>query len=193
MRRKVYTKEQILKAAYEVVEKEGFAGFTARNIAKKMGISTQPIYLEFKNMDDLKNTLLDEIYDHLYNEVFPKVYTGDKLVDLGISYIRFAKEQPHLFSAIYVEEYGGGKKMHDFSYNYFYNLIKHHEKYKNLSDEEIAGFHTGSWITVTGIATLSSSGIINPSVEELAKMVQAGHDSTLSQNNKEVLSILGSL
>ncbi|WP_049218827.1 TetR/AcrR family transcriptional regulator, partial [Enterococcus avium] len=56
MRRKVYTKDQILKAAYEVVENEGFSGFTARNIAKKMGISTQPIYLEFKNMSDLKNT-----------------------------------------------------------------------------------------------------------------------------------------
>ena len=38
MRRKVYTKDQILKAAYEVVAKEGFKGFTARNIAKKMGI-----------------------------------------------------------------------------------------------------------------------------------------------------------
>ena len=56
MRRKVYTKDQILKAAYDVVAKEGFKGFTARNIAKKMGISTQPIYLEFKNMEDLKNT-----------------------------------------------------------------------------------------------------------------------------------------
>ncbi len=43
MRRKVYTKDQILKAAYDVVAKEGFKGFTARNIAKKMGISTQPI------------------------------------------------------------------------------------------------------------------------------------------------------
>ncbi|HAP8781889.1 TPA: TetR/AcrR family transcriptional regulator, partial [Enterococcus faecium] len=35
MRRKVYTKDQILKAAYDVVAKEGFKGFTARNIAKK--------------------------------------------------------------------------------------------------------------------------------------------------------------
>ena len=45
MRRKVYTKDQILKAAYEVISKDGFGKFTARNIAKKMGISTQPIYL----------------------------------------------------------------------------------------------------------------------------------------------------
>ena len=54
MRRKVYTREHILKAAYELINKEGFGNFTARNIAKQMGISTQPIYLEFENMQDLK-------------------------------------------------------------------------------------------------------------------------------------------
>ena len=43
MRRKVYTKDQILKAAHEVVLESGFEKFTARNVAKKMGISTQPI------------------------------------------------------------------------------------------------------------------------------------------------------
>ena len=39
MRRKVYTKDQILKAAHEVVLESGFEKFTARNVAKKMGIS----------------------------------------------------------------------------------------------------------------------------------------------------------
>lgn len=91
MRRKVYTKDQILKAAYDVVAKEGFKGFTARNIAKKMGISTQPIYLEFKNMEDLKNTLLDSIFEQLKENVFPVERTGDKIIDLGLNYIYFAK------------------------------------------------------------------------------------------------------
>ncbi len=91
MRRKVYTKDQILKAAYDVVAKEGFKGFTARNIAKKMGISTQPIYLEFKNMEDLKNTLLDSIFEQLKEDVFPIERTGDKIIDLGLNYIYFAK------------------------------------------------------------------------------------------------------
>ena len=37
MRRKVYTREHILKAAYELINKEGFGNFTARNIAKANG------------------------------------------------------------------------------------------------------------------------------------------------------------
>lgn len=35
MRHKVYTKEQILKAARKLVAESGFEHFTARNIAKK--------------------------------------------------------------------------------------------------------------------------------------------------------------
>jgi AcrR family transcriptional regulator len=60
-RKKTITRDQILNAAYEVVAKEGFSRFTARNIAAKMKCSTQPIYLEFKNMDELKKVLVKEI------------------------------------------------------------------------------------------------------------------------------------
>lgn len=59
-RKKTITKEQILAAAYEVAATEGFTRFTARNIANKMNCSTQPIYLEFKNMDDLRQALLNK-------------------------------------------------------------------------------------------------------------------------------------
>ena len=53
-RKKTITHDQILNAAYDLVVEQGFKSFTARNIAKKMNCSTQPIYLEFKNMAELK-------------------------------------------------------------------------------------------------------------------------------------------
>jgi sialic acid synthase SpsE len=56
-RRKTITREQILEASYELVSVDGFAHFTARNIANKIGCSTQPIYLEFKNMGELKDEI----------------------------------------------------------------------------------------------------------------------------------------
>ena len=58
VRTKVYTKEKILNVAEKILVDKGFSNLTARNIADTMGISTQPIYLEFVNMDDLKRTLI---------------------------------------------------------------------------------------------------------------------------------------
>ncbi|EOL41870.1 TetR family transcriptional regulator [Enterococcus phoeniculicola] len=182
MRRKIYTKEQILRAAYEVVATEGFAGFTARNIAKRMGISTQPIYLEFKNMEDLKNELLDLIFSKLKNEIFPVPHTGDKVIDLGLNYINFAKQHHNLYLALYVDEEGGGKKMHDFSFNYFSTLIENDPQYEGLSREQIQTLHTGTWVVVTGLASLASSGSINPTQEQIISLIQRTINNIIAVN-----------
>lgn len=111
VRKKTITKEQILAAAYEVAATEGFTRFTARNIANKMNCSTQPIYLEFKNMDDLRQALFEQIYDYLQYEVFPVEHTGNTIIDLAFNYIHFARREKKLYRSLYLEEYGGGKEM----------------------------------------------------------------------------------
>ncbi|MFV0558029.1 MAG: TetR/AcrR family transcriptional regulator [Enterococcus sp.] len=183
MRRKVYTKEHILKAAYEVVAKEGFGKFTARNIAKKMGISTQPIYLEFKNMQDLKITLIESIMKDLQENIFPVERTGDQLIDLGINFVKFAQENRNLYVALFVDEYGGGELMHNFSYEYFKQIVTDDERYKELTEEYIEALHDGTWITVTGIASLMASGIIQPTDEQIAKLIQQTIDVVLQMSN----------
>ena len=40
----VIAQEVIIEAAFELVRKEGFEVLSARNIAKQIGCSTQPIY-----------------------------------------------------------------------------------------------------------------------------------------------------
>lgn len=109
-RKKTITKDQILAAAFEVATTEGFSKFTARNIANKMNCSTQPIYLEFKNMDDLKQALFAQIYEYLKHEVFPVVHTGNTIIDLAVNYIDFANREKKLYSSLYLEEYGGGRR-----------------------------------------------------------------------------------
>ena len=42
------TQEVIIETAFEMVRKEGFAVLSARNIAKQIGCSTQPIYWCYK-------------------------------------------------------------------------------------------------------------------------------------------------
>lgn len=51
------TGEEIISAAFCVLRESGFAAVNARSVAKKLGCSTQPIYLCFKNMKELKAAL----------------------------------------------------------------------------------------------------------------------------------------
>ncbi|KPG71060.1 TetR/AcrR family transcriptional regulator [Enterococcus sp. RIT-PI-f] len=188
MRRKVYTREHILKAAYELINKEGFGNFTARNIAKHMGISTQPIYLEFNNMQDLKNTLVEAVFKDLSENVFPVVRTGDKLVDLGLNYIHFAQEKHNLYIALFIDDYGGGEMMHEFSSNYFKSLILSEPKYNDLAEDTIEALHNGVWIVVTGIASLMSAGIIAPSEDQIIKVINETIQGVLAKTDTYIFN-----
>lgn len=186
-RKKTITKDQILAAAFEVATTEGFSKFTARNIANKMNCSTQPIYLEFKNMDDLKQALFAQIYEYLKHEVFPVVHKGNNIIDLAVNYIDFANREKKLYSSLYLEEYGGGREMQNFSYNYFVETVKKDPEYADLSAEQIESLHNTIWIIATGLAALMSSSIIHPTKEQIEKMIQDSINATL--NTKETIQV----
>ena len=181
-RKKTITKEQILTAAYEVVATEGFSKFTARNIANKMKCSTQPIYLEFKNMDDLRDALFQKIHKYLAKEVFPVKHTGNTIVDLALNYIHFATSESKLYRALYLEEYGGGKKMQEFSYHYFTEAVKADPEYANLNDVQIDSLHMGTWVVATDVAALMTSGIIHPSEEQIIHLMKDSIEAILERD-----------
>lgn len=54
------SKEAIINAALDVLRESGAAALNARNVAKKLGCSTQPIYLCFQNMEDLKAAMTQQ-------------------------------------------------------------------------------------------------------------------------------------
>lgn len=172
MRRKVYTKDQILKAAHEVVLESGFEKFTARNVAKKMGISTQPIYLEFKNMEDLKRTLLQKIETDLTRKFMSQPITGDLIVDAPVHYVEFALKKPKLFKALFVDPKGGGPIMYEYSVEFYKELSKQSRRFGKLPKEDFELLHLEAWIVVNGLITMLLAGIITLTREELIKLVQ---------------------
>lgn len=172
MRRKVYTKDQILKAAHEVVLESGFEKFTARNVAKKMGISTQPIYLEFKNMKDLKRTLLQKIETDLTRKFMSQPITGDLIVDAPVHYVEFALKKPKLFKALFVDPKGGGPIMYEYSVEFYKELSKQSRRFSKLPKEDFELLHLEAWIVVNGLITMLLAGIITLTREELIELVQ---------------------
>lgn len=172
MRRKVYTKDQILKVAHEVVLESGFEKFTARNVAKKMGISTQPIYLEFKNMEDLKRTLLQKIQTDLTRKFMSQPITGDLIVDAPVHYIEFALKKPKLFKALFVDPKGGGPIMYEYSVEFYKELSKQSRRFGKLPKEDYELLHLETWVVVNGLITMLLAGIITLTREELIELVQ---------------------
>ena len=111
---KKITKQMIIDAGFEIFRKEGFEAVTARAIAKKINCSTQPIYLEYKNMTDLKSELIERVVklqSDLFEELMQK-NSGDMTFRVyGTALLKFAQEEPFLYRQIYLADGSFGKKV----------------------------------------------------------------------------------
>lgn len=173
-RRKTITREDILNAAFKLVATEGFGHFTARNVAQKVGSSTQPIYLEFKNMDDLKDAVYEKIYHYLGEEVYAIPHTGDVVVDMALNFVHFAKREKKLYYSLYLDSATDGERMEKFSHDFFLEMVRKDPNYADLPEEKVESLQVGSFIATTGLASLASSGIIHPTDEEIVALIKDG-------------------
>ena len=48
------TKEAIIEAGFEIIRKKGIDGVNAREVARILNCSVQPIFYRFTNMEELK-------------------------------------------------------------------------------------------------------------------------------------------
>ncbi|MGM0124814.1 hypothetical protein IGI37_002208 [Enterococcus sp. AZ194] len=97
MRGKVFTAEFILEGAYELAIKEGITAVTARGLSREMGISTQPIYMEFKNIDNLRSAVYQLILTRIAENYFAK---NETLLDFMNNFYRFTKEEADQYLAL---------------------------------------------------------------------------------------------
>ena len=54
-----FTRESVLKAAFELVRREGPSALNARAVARELGGSTQPIFRLFSGMDELRFDIIE--------------------------------------------------------------------------------------------------------------------------------------
>lgn len=187
-RKKTISKDQILTAAYDIVATEGFSRFTARNIASRMKCSTQPIYLEFKNMDDLKEELFGKIETYLRDVVFARVVTGDPLLDMNLNYVRFATDEKVLYRSLYLEGHSGEAMLNQFSHDLFMENINKDPELSQLDDEMKTAIFSGTWIVATGIASLKSGGLINPTDENIKGLLNDVITSVKKNEKNQILT-----
>ena len=110
---KKVSREAIIDAAVEVLRESGAAAINARSVAKKLGCSTQPIYLSFRSMDELKVDMTEraiELHTRHVRE-WLNILDADgscykehsHYSSFGIGFVKFAAEEKYLFRWLYLD------------------------------------------------------------------------------------------
>lgn len=161
------TRDKILNCGFEILKKDGISYINARSIAKKLNCSTQPIFSCFSSMDELKQILIEMASDcySTYLQEGMKKENGFK--QSGIAYIRFAKEEPKLFSLLFmnssdfdVHTSKGIDTNHDLIITKFQELI-------DIPKEDADRLFLNIWIFTHGIATMVCTRTVNFTDKEI--------------------------
>lgn len=107
-RRSVHTpeelRENILKAATELITTSGLGGMSAREIARRIGYSAGTIYNVFDNLDDLiltiEGRMLDEL-DKKLGSLPAGLQPRETVLQLAEAYLAFTHANPRLWNLLF--------------------------------------------------------------------------------------------
>lgn len=114
-RRSTHTPEQlrqlILDAAQAIIETNGLAGLSAREIARRIGYSPGTIYNMFQNLDDVVLHVEARVLDELDNRIAAMpagASPGENVYKLAETYLSFTSERPKLWNLLFEHYMPGG-------------------------------------------------------------------------------------
>ena len=96
------TRDMVINAAFEVTRTMGAENVNARTVSQKLGCSTQPVMYHFAKIEDMKKAVYAKL-DWFHTEYLLNIEKPQKgiMLGIGLNYIRFAIEEPHLFRFLF--------------------------------------------------------------------------------------------
>ena len=96
------TKKMILDAAFEIVRDQGNEALSIRAIADKLNCSTQPVMYNFTTIEDVRRETYKLADEYHTSYIMPKGDKGyDPLLELGMNYIKFGRDEKNLFRFLF--------------------------------------------------------------------------------------------
>ncbi len=174
----VVTKEEIISAAFKITRKEGFDAVTSRRLAAAAGCSTQPIFREYKNMEELKTDVCERtaVYYEAYYEQYQKTNITP-FVDLGMAYIDFALKYPNLFRLLFLSpESERLHSMYDLINGSKDSIVREIEKARTLGVSNPQQLFTKMWIFIHGAGCMACTGDYDLTSDESVRILTATYE-----------------
>jgi AcrR family transcriptional regulator len=162
---KLRLRDELLEVAERLVQENGYAGFSLRQVAEETGYTPTTIYRHFRDRDDLLNTVLHKWFDRFAASLSAADgATTDprgRLLAQAQAYLRFAIEHPAVYRVMFLERMdigvlpNGESFEHDPAFGVLLRAVQ------ALHDAGLTGRHDVMsaammlWVGVHGVAAMA--------------------------------------
>lgn len=159
----------ILSSALKLLREKGYEAVNVKQLAGELGCSTQPIYLSFSGMDELRTALIPLAVTEFEN--FMKSKNMDDVIRLyDMRYIRFAQEEPHLFCFLFMRE-GAFAETKRCLLPMIEKAVAELMAVYGIGHEEADFLHDQLWMHAHGIASMIATDFCDWNMEKVSRML----------------------
>lgn len=177
-----YTKEEIIDKAFEMAREVGIDSVAARELGKKLGTSSSPIFTAFKNMEELQWEVRKRALKEFESYVSDALNYTPAFKYVGMKMIEFAMHEPKLFQLVYMREHDGSQ-----TFNMLVEelgdmvgvCVEIMQKDYGLSREDAELLFRQTWLHTFGICVLVAGKVCVLTPEEISKMLSVEFQGTL--------------
>jgi AcrR family transcriptional regulator len=97
-------RERLVEAGVAILERDGVAGLSARNVAAAAGTSTMAVYTHFDGMTGVIGAIADDAFARFATALTDVPQTADPIADfmsMGLAYHRFALAHPQRYQLMF--------------------------------------------------------------------------------------------
>lgn len=167
--RKQITRDMILNAALKLLKGQGFEAVNIKELAKELNCSTQPIYLSFTGMDDLRSALIPMAVSE-FESIMKSNGSDGKIRLYGMEYIDFAKREPKLFCFLFMRA-NAFSEIKRILLPIIEESVEELMNTYHISHEEADYLHDQMWMHAHGIAAMTATRFCDWDTEKVKYML----------------------
>jgi len=151
------SKEEIIETAFEMTRENGFEHVTARELAHRLGCSTQPIFHVFQNMEEVKKEVYERTRDFITKEMMENPHGEPLFLYMGLRYVELAGQEKNLFRLLCMSD--------SFRMNSIYELAG------AVPEQADARLFVKVWVFTHGIASVAATNTTSLPREEIRELL----------------------
>ena len=172
-RKNMFTREQIVSSALELVREQGMEALTARGLGEKLGASSKPIFSWFRSMEQVQ-AAVTEAADQVYQTYLKSGMQEGKYPPFkaaGMAYIRFAKEEKQLFRLLFMRDRSHEPHQEKEGAEVAALMTELVQKNAGLNEQSARMLYLENWIYVHGIASMIATGYLEFDEADISVMM----------------------
>lgn len=153
-----FTKEEIIDAAFDIAKVDGLGAITVRKVAQKLNSSIAPIYVNFKDIDELIQEVMKKTFV-ISKQLLAQQNTGQPFRDIGRASLQFAKEYSVLYRELVLSN-NPHMKYENNDINLLMGQMAKDPMLEGFTTEELSTILFKMQVFQTGLSVMVANGLL---------------------------------